>query len=708
MKIDLHCHTDNSVQGDINRFCSTSKFREVITENNIEIIAITNHNEFLPKRYEELKNAVSDVAQLWPGIELTVDAGSGERHMIIVSSPKHVDEFEANVSTLLKDVKPDDVCIDLKELKGVFNSSHVVYIVHYHDKTKKFYDSEIENLLEILSSDDLVFLEPTNITSMGIFLDHNMRSIIGSDVTDWNKYPIEKIPELRLKVEDFESFRLLATKDKRIVNKLLADQDNFKVKIASFWNRDFTFYKDINILFGGKGTGKSILAEEIYKYLNVNEDKKVKYFNSEKSSIQYEDSIGIEFNGNEYNKFITSNLSSEINYIKDWQQSNPTSIKKYFDWGEKTTAKELSDKFSFINMTFEELIDDSKYLGFIESYIEFHSLKDIYEKIELDGKIKIESKEQLEKVYMAALFEFKLSVDDLFVQVYSKKLLRKTIDIMKRAVLEKKQIISKPETVGFYDFYTNRKNVIEKVERIKNFFELDNVFEKSKLGEIEFKGEIFLRKEIIVNPKTIKEITYSGDFGKVKVNKIIDSVNSTFLSSFKTTFTQELSILKGLLEDYKIVNINCLIGRKNSTVLADLVTLYEPSKGEKHMLALNNIILQDYEIFILDEPTVGLGHEYVSNKILPQLKKLVKQGKSYIIVTHDANIGVRSLPYQSVYMQYDNDDRDFYVYEGNPFENVLYEIRNRKEPLKWNFIAQSVLEGGEVAFIERRKIYGKE
>jgi len=708
MKIDLHCHTDNTVQGDTNRFCSTSKFREVIIENNIEIIAITNHNKFLRKRYEELKNAVTDVAQVWPGIELTVDAGDGERHMIIVSSPKHVDEFDANVATLLKDINPDDVSINLKELKEVFNSSHVIYIVHYHHKTKKFYGSEVESLLEILSSKDLVFLEPTNITSMGIFLDHNMRSIIGSDVTDWDKYPVEKIPELRLKVENFKSFRLLATKDKRIVNKLLAEQDNFKVRIGSFWNRDFTFYNDINILFGGKGTGKSILAKEIYKYLNVNEDKKVRYFNSEKSGVQYEDSISITFNGNEYKKFNSSNLSNEIQCIKSWQQSNPTSIKKYFDWGEKTTAKELSDKFSFINMAFEELIDDSKYLSFIEAYKNFYSLKDSYEIIDLDEKISVKSKEQLEQVYMAVLEEFEDSINDIFVNVYSEKLLRKTIDIMKRAVLEKKQIVSKPETVGFYDFYTDRINIIEKLQKIKNLFESNNVFEKTKLGEIEFKGEIFLRKEIIVNPKNVKEITYSGDMGKVKVNKIIDCVDSTYSSAFKSDFNQEIASLKELFEEYKIVNINCLIGRKNLTVLEDLETLYEPSKGEKHMLALNNIILEDYDIFILDEPTVGLGHEYVSSKILPQLKKLVRQGKSYIIVTHDANIGVRSLPYQSIYMQYDNTDKDFYVYEGNPFENTLYEINNRKEPLKWNFIAQSVLEGGEVAFIERRKIYGKE
>lgn len=707
MKIDLHCHTDNTVKGDLKRYVEATKFRNIIGDNSIEVVAITNHNKFLKDRYLELREATSDIAMIWPGIELTVDAGNGERHMIIISSLKYVNDFDRIIKDLLGKTKADDVCIPLEKLNNLLDPLQVIYIVHYHDKAKKFYDSEIEKLRTVLTDQDLIFLEPTNITSMGIFLDHDMRSIIGSDVIDWDKYPINKIPELRLRIEDFECFRLLAQKDKRIVNKLLANEDSFKVHVEKHWNRDFLLYNDINIIFGGKGTGKSILAREIYTKLNLEKDK-VKYFNSEDSGLHYEDAIKVTFTNDEYNKFASSNMSRELSFIKEWTQSSPTRLKKYVDWGERKTAKELSDNFSFINMTYQGVIDDTDYMEYLSTFNDYTNTMMSLDNINLKDKVEESSIQKFKEASEQINKELLLAVNSKFIELYTMKLVRKTIDIMKTAVLEKKQVLSKPESVGFIDYYTSRIQVVDKLQKFDEVFNKENKVEKTKLGEVENKGEIFLKKEVIINPTSITGVFYKGNFGKQKITKIINSINDCIKSAFQIKFSEKLNDLVAYLEENKVTGINDLIGRKNTPTLKDLETIYEPSKGEKHMLALNNVILEDFKYFVLDEPTVGLGHEYVSSFILPQLKKLVKQGKTYIIVTHDANIGVRSLPYMSIYMHYDNNKKEFLVFEGNPFENVLYEINSKSSPLQWNSRAQTVLEGGELAFVERRKIYGKE
>jgi ABC-type cobalamin/Fe3+-siderophores transport system ATPase subunit len=707
MKVDLHCHTDNTVKGDLKRYVEATKFRNIIGDNNIEVVAMTNHNKFLKDRYLELQEATSDIAMIWPGIELTVDAGNGERHMIIIASPKYVDDFDRIIKDLLGRTKADDVCIPLEKFNNLFDPLQVIYIVHYHDKTKKFYDSEIEKLITILTDKDLIFLEPTNITSMGIFLDHDMRSIIGSDVIDWDKYPINKIPELRLRIEDFECFRLLAQKDKRIVNKLLANEDSFKVHVEKHWNRDFLLYNDINIIFGGKGTGKSILAREIYTKLNLEKDK-VKYFNSENSGLHYEDAIKVTFTDDEYKKFASSDMSGELSFIKEWTQSSPTRLKKYVDWGERKTAKELSDSFSFINMTYQGVIDDTDYLEYLSTFNDYTNTMVSLDNINLKDKVEESSIRKFKEASEQINRELLIAVNNKFIDLYTMKLVRKTIDIMKTAVLEKKQVLSKPESVGFIDYYTSRIQVVDKLQKFEEVFNKENKIEKTKLGEVENKGEVFLKKEIIINPISIIGVVYKSNFGKQKITKIINFINDCINSAFQIDFSEKLNDLVNYLEENQVTGINDFIGRKNTPTLEDLETIYEPSKGEKHMLALNNVILEDYKYFVLDEPTVGLGHEYVSNFILPQLKKLVKQGKTYIIVTHDANIGVRSLPYKSVYMHYDNNKKEFLVYEGNPFENVLYEINSKSNPLKWSSRAQAVLEGGELAFVERRKIYGKE
>lgn len=73
MKIDLHCHTKQCKKGDGDgRNVTTALFKEKIESNGIEIVAITNHNDFDIKQYYDLKNSVIESCDVWPGIEFDV------------------------------------------------------------------------------------------------------------------------------------------------------------------------------------------------------------------------------------------------------------------------------------------------------------------------------------------------------------------------------------------------------------------------------------------------------------------------------------------------------------------------------------------------------------------------------------------------------------------------------------------------------------
>ena len=88
----------------------------------------------------------------------------------------------------------------------------------------------------------------------------------------------------------------------------------------------------------------------------------------------------------------------------------------------------------------------------------------------------------------------------------------------------------------------------------------------------------------------------------------------------------------------------------------------------------------------------------------PLLKEKALLGKKVIIATHDANIAVRTLPYNSIYRLYENGKG--YTMTGNPFSNSLKCIYNLKPDLDWKEISMKTLEGGKEAFGERGKIYG--
>ena len=75
------------------------------------------------------------------------------------------------------------------------------------------------------------------------------------------------------------------------------------------------------------------------------------------------------------------------------------------------------------------------------------------------------------------------------------------------------------------------------------------------------------------------------------------------------------------------------------------------------------------------------------------------------ISTHDANIAVRTLPYSSVYRCHGQAGYSTYI--GNPFTNNLVNLNDVGDQLDWKNVSMRTLEGGEEAFGERGKIYGK-
>ena len=122
------------------------------------------------------------------------------------------------------------------------------------------------------------------------------------------------------------------------------------------------------------------------------------------------------------------------------------------------------------------------------------------------------------------------------------------------------------------------------------------------------------------------------------------------------------------------------------------------------MILLYKELSEDKEIYLIDEPEKSLGNDYINDVIVPMLKQKSQMGKKVIVATHDANIAVRTLPYNSIYRLHQ--DGRYYTLTGNPFSNTLKCIYHSIPDLDWKEISMKTLEGGKDAFGERGKIYG--
>ena len=110
------------------------------------------------------------------------------------------------------------------------------------------------------------------------------------------------------------------------------------------------------------------------------------------------------------------------------------------------------------------------------------------------------------------------------------------------------------------------------------------------------------------------------------------------------------------------------------------------------------------DVYLLDEPELGMSNLYIDSVIRPIVQDLAKCGRIVILSTHNANLAVRTLPYQSVYREHVGGDR-YRTYLGNPFLDTLREREDLSEPIRWAETSMATLEGGPEAFYDRLSIY---
>ncbi len=223
------------------------------------------------------------------------------------------------------------------------------------------------------------------------------------------------------------------------------------------------------------------------------------------------------------------------------------------------------------------------------------------------------------------------------------------------------------------------------------------------IGDLGDKGKLDCITNFVIQDGTIID----GSLGPL--SQVKKTPQKEFVIILKSIFSNIYS--NNLFE--AITELNAINGIETITSINDLILFkkyfaidgdfYKPSNGESSMLLLHNELLEDKDIYLLDEPEKSLGNDYINDIIVPILKQRAKMGKKLIIATHDANIAVRTLPYNSIYRVHNKDQYNTFI--GNPFSNYLI-CNETGVKLDWKNISMKTLEGGKEAFGERGKIYG--
>lgn len=705
MLIDLHCHTKSVKSGENKaRNVSAEVFKNKVEAADIKIIAITNHNCFDFKQYNELKEVVKDLCQVWPGIEIDVK-GKREQakyHLLVISNPNSVEAFDTQVKKLFADDDVNSTMHSAREICETFSTIDAIYIPHFHNKKPAISEEDRNDLMEFVGDSARVFIEPRDHRTLGVLANNAFNVMIGSDVQDWSVYEQSSFAELRLPVSNFSEFVLLARKDTGVVNTLMQNKTPMKLigKPHETVELLLNIYPDINILFGAKGTGKTEILLSLYNNMIKDGRNCKKYIASERSE-DFSNLLSIADLEIDLTKVGADSCEEEFSLIEKWTDCVPADFSGYISW-----VKTRNNSNNKARMKITEAVHEN--LGVIPKYEEHKNDKFTIENI-MDSIGKISMSEYLadndieilmDKLSLIKSIVWKKRKDDI-VEEEAVALTNKSIDLIKKYADRNSNTVSHPSTVGFTDFVVCRVKLLGAVKKIIKMLEKPEHNDMVKIGDLEGKGKIFVNNKY----RMLCNESKTAEFKQHGIN-ILKETKSLLYEIQGKAFDEDVAVLvdkfNGLCNDNNIHSVKAFLGLSKQIVTND-GEKYEPSNGEKGIILLQQMLTDDADAYFLDEPELGMGNSYIDTNIRPILSDLAKQRKVVVVATHNANIAVRTLPYMSIFRVHE--DSEYKTYMGNPFDDKLVNINDSQDIRSWIEESLHTLEGSREAFYERRDIY---
>ncbi|MFV0288107.1 MAG: hypothetical protein ACK5HR_01455 [Mycoplasmatales bacterium] len=702
MKIDLHIHTKKVKKGDAKtRNISVKDFIE--KTKNVDIMAITNHNQFDKSQFEEIKKNLDINKLLWCGVELDITCNDQNTHLILVCDISKIDDFTMLIDNMVDDV--DDFSIDvkdlMKEVEKNFKKEEVIFFVHYM-KSPKISENTFKYIRDLIQQKGyLIFAEPTNYATTSIMINHDIRALNGSDVADWNDYDDNELLKLKIPVKDFKTFYLLSRKDNSVIEEFMKTIaiDKYNIELGQK-NKDkisITLKNEINIIFGGKGTGKSEILKALKKQMEV-KGKKVGIYESSINEKNYDELL--RSNCQEL-KVIIDNKEGLIKECLDYKESFPKDLLKEIE--AHVTDEKNSNKFPIIHSMFSKtkqlssLNNNFQNTDKLLEGINIVKNNDMYE--HLDSEEKNQLSEMLNKLFL-------LNINDETNQLkgyYVEALTELHITKIKAVISAKKGLKSKPTNYHFSTLIASRENFLRNMVEIDKELKKENIVKEFDLGELPNKGIIKQKIEYKVL-KSNKELKKDGYENITKAKCILNALNEMKIIDFSRVHEKLEEINNKFNEnDIKEVNLEVLLGTDFNTYINEME--YVPSKGEKAILLINKSLENhSNDIYLFDEIEQGFENNYITDMIIPKINMLVKQNKTVVIVTHNANIATHLYPFNNIYREYK--DNKYFTYIGNMFKGTLKNIDDNEDNVDWLEKNLMTLEGSKEAFLIRGEIYG--
>jgi len=660
-KIDLHIHTISTIS-DATFIFSLEKLKEYIEAQNIDAIAITNHNMFNLSQFQEIDEALD--IKVFPGIEINLECG----HLLLISDNTDLESFSQKCNQVEAKIISAEDSINISEMNEIFHTLNNYLLIPHYDKKPSLKQEKIDELSSYINAGE--------VTSVKKFIYHSKKNeslvpVIFSDsrLTD----EISNFPTRQTYI-DLQEITFSGVKsclnDKNKVALSYEGGNNFFQATSD----GLQLSTGLNIILGERSSGKTFTLDKICK-----DNDNVKYI-KQFSLLQNDEE---KFN----EQLATEESRVTENYLKNF--------------------KEVVEKVVDIDISeYSRQVD-----GYITSLLKFASESeraDIYSKTALFNESKYETSNliSLKKLIEATTLlleneEYKTTINT-YIQEENLKLL--IIDLINK-IRTKQEIILKEQWLN--DLIDNTKRALHTRSAQTNIDDID--LYQIALGH----KKVNKFNEVVNFLKTEKEI-HRKDIGKFKI--IAETKKYTGAQelknksrskmSFSTAFQNYDSPYK-FLEELK--NISQLEATDYYKYFIDIQYKilnsygYQVSGGERSEFNLLHEIKDalKHDILLIDEPESSFDNQFLKSEVNKLIKELSKE-IPIILVTHNNTVGASIQPDYVVHTQREINGQtvSYDLFSGYPSDK---ELKNSNgEGINNYLMIMNCLEAGSETYEKRR------
>ena len=308
-KWDLHFHTPTSHDYQ-DKSATNQAIIDKLVENNISVVAITDHHIIDVARIKELQRLGNEKnIMVLPGIEFCSELGGSESIHFIGIFPENSDldsiwtklqgKLELTKEDIIKKGGLENIQCDLVDTCDIIHELGGITSIHAGTKTntvesiknnlvakmqqKKRILSDCIDILELGKVDDITSYRDIVFKSIGF----SMPMIICSDNHNIKDYVLKENCWIKadcifegLKQVIYEPTHRVRIQELKPQEKAAYQViDSVTISHSDFYSQTIYFNQNLNAIIGGRSTGKSVLLGAIATKLNC--DKEVKWGNKE-------------------------------------------------------------------------------------------------------------------------------------------------------------------------------------------------------------------------------------------------------------------------------------------------------------------------------------------------------------------------------------------------------------------------------------------